>query len=118
MSIKEKIIEYRAAQPAYRTLLGTVIGELDRISKTPTDEQTIQVIKKMMEANNEINNNDTLEENFILSMFLPTQLSETQIQGILDECQFKTIKDCMTFFKDNYLGRYDGKLVSKLFNTK
>jgi hypothetical protein len=44
--IKDEIIQYRNSNPSYRTLLGTVIGELDRISKTPTDEQVVQVIKK------------------------------------------------------------------------
>lgn len=116
--IKDEIIQYRNSNPSYRTLLGTVIGELDRISKTPTDEQVVQVIKKMMEANKEIKSNEALEENFILSKFLPKQLSESQIIAILEEQKFQSIKDCMNFFKDTYVGLYDGKVVSKLFNNK
>jgi uncharacterized protein YqeY len=71
-----------------------------------------------MEANKEIKSNEALEENFILSKFLPKQLSESQIIAILEEQKFQSIKDCMSFFKDTYAGLYDGKVVSKLFNNK
>lgn len=118
MTIKEQIIEYRQKNPTYRTLLGTVLGELDRITKTPTDDQCVQTVKKMIESNNMINSIETKEENFILSMFIPSQLSEDQIKNIISKEQFESIKDCMSFFKENHIGMYDGKLVSKLFNSK
>lgn len=116
--IKDDVIAYRNLNPSYRTLLGTVLGELDRISKTPTDEQTVQVIKKMMEANYEIDSIESKEENFILSKFLPSQIDEETIRDIIEECQFESIRECMTFFKEGYPGRYDGKLVSKIYNSK
>lgn len=116
--LKDEIICYRNNNPEYRTLLGTVIGELDRITKNPTDEQVVRVIKKMIEDNCEIDSLESKEENFVLSKFLPSQLSENQIKDIILEQQFKSIKDCMQYFKDNYIGKYDGKLVSKLYNNK
>jgi uncharacterized protein YqeY len=116
--IKDQIVEYRNQNPKSRTLLGTVIGELDRITKTPTNEQCVQVIKKMMEANNEINTLIAREENFILSMFLPSQLNEIEIKNILDSYCFSSIGECMKYFKDNYPGMYDGKLINKLFKNK
>lgn len=114
--IKEQIIQYRNTNLQYRTLLGTLIGELDRISKNPTDEQVIQVVKKMIESNSLVNSNETLEENFILSKFLPSQLTDEQIESIIKREKFNSIKDCMTFFKDLYKGKYDGKSVSNIYN--
>jgi len=115
--IKEDVIKYRNENPIYRTLLGTVLGELDRITKNPTDEQTIQVIKKMIESLLLIDGIKEKEEAFILEKFLPKQLSEQNIIDILKDQQFLSIKECMTFFKANYLGLYDGKLVNKLFQS-
>lgn len=116
--LKQQIIEYRQQNPQYRTLLGTVIGELDRITKNPTDEQVIQVVKKMIDANNEIGKNQqTIEENFILSKFLPSQLSFDDIKEIIETEEFGSIKECMTYFKGNFPGEYNGKLVSELFRN-
>jgi len=50
--MKNKIIEYRNTHQESRVLLSTVLGELDRIGKSPTDDQVISVIKKMIESNN------------------------------------------------------------------
>ncbi len=113
--IKEKIVEYRNQNPDSRTLLGTVIGELDRITKTPTDGQCIQVIKKMIESNIECNQT---QENKILELFIPQQLDELDIKNILSHYNFTSIGECMKHFKEHHAGLYDGKLVSKLFNSK
>ena len=118
MTIKEKIIELRNKDNSLRTLLGTVIGELDRITKTPTNEQCIQVIKKMIESLSLVNGLKEKEEAFILSQFLPQQLNEDEIKRIIENNSFETIGNCMMFFKSFCPGRYDGKLVSKLYNKK
>lgn len=117
--LKQQIIEYRQQNPEYRVLLGTVIGELDRITKNPTDEQVIQVIKKMIDANNLIGQTQkTIEENFVLSKFLPSQLSFDDIKEIIETEQFESLKECMAYFKGNFPGEYDGKLVNQLFKEK
>ena len=116
--LKQQIIEYRQQNPAYRVLLGTLIGELDRITKNPTDEQVIQVVKKMIDANNLIGQNQqTIEENFVLSKFLPSQLSSDEINEIIETEEFESVKECMTYFKGNFPGEYDGKLVNALFRN-
>ena len=114
--IKEQIIQYRNQNSSYRILLGTVLGELDRISKDPSDEQVIQIVKKMIEANNLVNSSKSKEENFILSQFLPSQLTEEQIESIIKREKFNSIKDCMSFFKELHKGCYDGRLVSNIYN--
>lgn len=125
MSIKEKIVNYRNTHKESRTLLGVIIGEFERIEKSPnrtikeiSDSEAINIIKKMIESNCLVNSLECLYENEILKQFIPSQLTETQIQGIIDECNFSSIKECMTFFKENHTGLYDGKIVSKIFNSK
>lgn len=116
--LKQQIIEYRQQNPEYRILLGTLIGELDRITKNPTDEQVIQVIKKMIDANKLIGNTQqTIEENFVLSKFLPSQLSSDDIKEIIETEEFESVKECMAYFKGNFPGEYDGKLVNELFRN-
>lgn len=114
-SLKQQITNYRNSHPETRTLLGTVLGELDRISKIPTDNECIQLIKKMIESNRLINTTESLYENQLLEQFIPQQLTESQIESIIKRERFASIKDCMGFFKELYAGLYDGKLVSKIF---
>lgn len=112
MEIKQRIIEYRNAHKNSRVLLGTVLGELDRTTKNPTDADCIAVLKKLIAANVECG----LEsENEVLELFVPKQLSKDQIKGILSEKSFTNIGDCMKFFKENHAGLYDGKEVSSCF---
>ena len=115
-SLKQQIANYRNSHTETRTLLGTVLGELDRISKTPTDNECIQLIKKMIESNRLINTTESLYENQLLEQFIPQQLTESQIESIIKRERFQSIKDCMGFFKEQYSGLYDGKTVSKIFN--
>ena len=114
-SLKQQIANYRNSHTETRTLLGTVLGELDRISKTPTDNECIQLIKKMIESNKLINTTESLYENQLLEQFIPKQLTESQIESIIKRERFQSIKDCMGFFKELYTGLYDGKLVSKIY---
>lgn len=116
--IKEKIIEYRKQAPIYRTLLGTVLGEFDRIGKSPTDDQCVQIIKKMIESLLLIDGTKEKEEAFVLEQFIPKQLTEDEIKEIIQENNFGNIAECMRGFKQLYPNLYDGKLVSFLYNQQ
>lgn len=50
----------------------------------------------------------------ILNDYLPSQLEEATIRGIIAESAFSTMGDVMKYFKEHYTGRYDGKLVSSI----
>ena len=124
MSLKQQIIDYRNSHKESRLILGTLLSELDRDDKikagdfrNPSNNDVIRVIKKMIESNKLINSNESLNENKLLEQFIPKQLTEEQIKAIISGENFKSIKECMTFFKDNYIGLYDGKTVSKIYNT-
>lgn len=114
-NLKQQIIDYRNNHKESRVLLGTLIGELDRITKNPTNEQCIQLIKKMIESNKLINTTELLYENQLLEQFIPKQLTESQIENLIKRERFTSIKDCMGFFKELYTGLYDGKTVSKIY---
>lgn len=115
-NLKQQITDYRNQHKESRILLGTVLGELDRISKNPTNDDCIKVIKKMIESNKLVNTTESLYENKLLEQFIPQQLTEEQIENIIKRERFANIKDCMGFFKELYAGLYDGKMVSKKFS--
>lgn len=120
--LKEQIIAYRLANRETRTLLGVVLGEIERVEKGPkkaagyiaTDEEVVSVLKKMIASNIECDTN--LEENVILEQFLPQQLTEGQIEDVIVMGNFASIKVCMDHFKLAYAGRYNGKDVSKKYS--
>lgn len=120
ISTKQQIIQQRNSDKNSRVILGVVLGEIERLEKSPkrkineaTDEECINIIKKLIESNIQCNQTD---ENVILEQFIPKQLSETEVVNIINNNNFSSIKECMNYFKNNYNGRYNGKIVSGLFN--
>ena len=114
MTLKEKLIQYRGMNPESRVLLGTLLGELDRNpkvkNKNPTDAQVVSEIKKMIQTG-------STEEQEILEQFLPQQLTDVKVDAIISSNGFSNIGECMKFFKENYAGLYDGKVVSTKFRA-
>ena len=53
MGIKDQVIEYRNTHQESRTLLSAVLGEFDRVSKNPTDEKCISIIKGLIDNTSE-----------------------------------------------------------------
>lgn len=119
--IKEKIIEYRNTHRESRTLLGVVLGEialLEKSAKRPvgeaTDAECTVIIKKMIANNIECNE---FEENKILELFMPQQLTESDIRKLVEAGKFPSIKECMTYFRECHAGQYDGKVLSSIYQT-
>lgn len=109
------------------SLLTTLIGEAEMIGKnagnrTPTDEEVVALIKKFINNNvvviNATKNSAQAHyahiENKFLETYLPQQLTEDQMRGIIVSAGLNTKKDVMTYFKANYAGQYDGKILSSL----
>lgn len=123
MKIKERIIKDRIdamknGNTEQRLILSTVLGELDRISKDPSDDQVVKVIKKMVDSNIECG---TIKENEYLEVYLPKMISEEDLKQIIIEemtrNEYSTMKDMgkvMGYLKQNYAGQYDGKLASDI----
>lgn len=100
-----------------KSILRVLIGEFNRIGKTVTDEQVISIVKKMIDNAKLVGNEGEIE---ILNAYLPKQLDENQLAGIISALIFSnnyTIKDMgkiMSELKNSYNGQYDGKLASNL----
>lgn len=100
-----------------KSILRVLIGEMDREGKVLSDERIIAIIKKMIENAKIVGN---LNEVAILETYLPKQLTEEQISGLVTALIFQnnyTIKDMgkiMNELKSKYAGQYDGKLASQI----
>lgn len=101
-------------------LLGTLLGEIDRIlvlrTDVPSPEQIYGVIKKMHESASIMKDysHESLTEYNYLSEFIKSQLSEEDLKKVILESNLTKIGDIMKYLKDNYNGQYDGKLASKI----
>ena len=119
----QKITAHRALHKESRIILGVLLGEISRDPdlnksgdpKNPSDADCIRIIKKMIDNNKEVNTPETIQENALLSIFLPKQLDILEITNIIKSNDFSSIKDCMEFFKANHAGLYNGKDVSSAF---
>lgn len=109
------------------TKLGVVLAEAVQVAtkkekRDPTDEEVIGIVKKGLEGIAEMLQHvkDTVQwseliaERDLLMKFMPTQLSETEIKVIIENAALDHVGKIMAVFKNNYAGKYDGKLVSKL----
>lgn len=98
-------------------LLGTLIGELDRVGKDPDDETVLKVIKKMAEGCKICN---LIDQQKMLEKYLPKMMNEDELTEKIKEFIVKeslTKKDMgkvMKYLKDNYANLYDGKLASQI----
>lgn len=109
------------------TKLGTVLGEAKQIAtkkenRDPTDEEILGVIKKTLEGINETlayekdtaKRSDLIIERQILTEFMPTQLSELEIQTLIENAALDNLGKIMGLFKKNFAGKYDGNVVRTL----
>ncbi len=107
-------------------VLGVLIGDATKESKEPTDEKVIALIKKFIEnckickesAKDEISKYMSEKEIKVLTEYLPKQLTEDEIRNIINvvfiDSDSKDIGSIMKYFKTNFSGQYDGKLVSEI----
>lgn len=105
--------------PVVRNLISTIIGELDRKSKTPNEAEVMSVIKKIRDADLEVTLTDQIAEELnFLNGLIPKSLSEDGMMKIISSLSFSKIGDYMSYFKNNYPGQYDGKLLSSIVKSK
>ena len=113
--------------PVIYSLLGVLLGEIDRLpiprTQSPTEDQIYNIIKKLYEGAEYLASKDLSEEAKIeyayLKDYIKQQLSEQEIKDIVFGLMVQSNMPCnigivMKHFKDNYSGQYDGKLVSQI----
>lgn len=123
--IKEDVKQFRKNRDLKSVqLLQTLIGELDTRSKNGEVINDAKVVKLVETF---VKNNDTTIslapnaprvealkfENELLNKYLPSLLTEAEIDRIIEENNFDSIKTGMDYFRINHAGRYDGGLVSR-----
>ena len=90
-----------------------------------TDEDMIRIIQKTIKeltdesesyekAGNLEQSKNILQQKEIISIYLPKMLKEAEIKKIILTLDDKSIPSVMKHFKQNYLGKVDMALVSKV----
>ena len=104
------------------TILGTLIGELDRIEKEPNDATVLKVIQKIVDNNTEFNMNPL--ETQVLSQYLPKKLDEVELTSIIvkqiQDNGYCTVRDTgkiMKFLQGNYPSQFDGNTANKVIKA-
>jgi uncharacterized protein YqeY len=104
------------------TILRVLKGEIERNEQTAkgrvelTDPDIVNLVKKLLQSVKESGGTD--KEITILESFLPKQLTEAELKGLVVEyvsANNLTAKDMgsiMSYFKQTYNGQYDGKTLS------
>ena len=128
MSIIEKInidiTTYRRNKDSNSLItLQTLLGSINNLPKNKQDDSgAISKIKATLEGIevmlNNLKSDDTRvpklkNERELLSSYMPKILSSEEVDKILDEHKFTSIKDAMAYFKTNYPNRADLGYISK-----
>lgn len=116
--------------PVIYSLLGVLLGEIDRLpiprTQSPTEDQIYTIVKKLYEGAELLASKDWSEEAKIeyayLKDYIKQQLTSEDIYAIIGtQKNIAIVKGApmnigviMKYFKDNYSGQYDGKLVSQI----
>jgi uncharacterized protein YqeY len=120
--IDDKADAFKLGNRELKDLLGTVIAEAGRDvrvkdQKNPTDDEMIMVLKKFIE-NLRICNDEHFAT-ILETNYMPQELSMDELSvSIQDYCITNNLTEkkqmglVMKFLKDNFNGRYDGKLAS------
>lgn len=124
MTIKEKIEgdfkqAYKNKELKKKDLLNVLKAEISRnedASNQLTDAQVSAIVKKMIESLKLIGTEESNTEISYLEVYLPTQLSTDQIQLLVNDRKSEGMNmgQIMGWFKKEYEGQYDGKVVSQL----
>lgn len=117
--------EQQRSNPVIYSLLGVLLGELDRLpiprSQTPSEDQIYGVLKKLYDGAEFCAAKDLSEESKVeytyLKDYIKKQMTEADIRFEIEDLMLS--KGCnigviMKHFKEWYPGQYDGKLVSQI----
>lgn len=127
MSLQEKIqsdlkIAMMNKNVHKRDLLRVLIGEINRLEKNVSDNQVLNIIKKM--TDNAIFMNNQMEVD-ILSEYLPKILSEKETENIINNFidnnninDIKQMSIVMKFLKEEFGSSIDNKLASNIIKNK
>lgn len=116
-------------------LLSVVIGDVETKTKhrmvekeSATDEEVTAVVNKILKGIKMVLATEgitkeaaglALTEQGLLMSYLPEMLEEVEIASIIEvQPAFDSIADAVKYFKKNYPGQVDMKIVTRLVNKK
>lgn len=116
--LQDKLVDARIDRnKALTLLLQSVMGELDRVGKEPTESEVNAVLTKMVKNAEQCGDTAEAAE---LSKFLPALMSEEEIHTAMAELIIEhdsvniNIGLIMKLWNATYKGKADNKLVSKV----
>lgn len=127
MTLKERIqtdkaSAFKSGNRQLKDLLGTIIAESERKTKTPTDEEMVSIMNKFIE--NLKLCNDFKNAEYLKETYMPKELSNDNLGSIIHQfCIENVITEkrqmglVMKFLKENFNGQYDGKVASTLISN-
>lgn len=115
-------------------ILTLLVGELEtnasRNRSDITDDQVVQMCKKLIKSNNDTITlidaqteegqakvQKLLVENAMLNIYLPVEMTEAEITKVLTDAKCATIGESMAYMLNNFPGKYDRGLASKVAKT-
>ncbi len=121
----QRMAAMKARDAVTKTLLTTLLGELESIAKRIqcdiTDDMVVKAAKKFISGNDEVIEAgakvgvecpNLVAENVLLETFIPKQLTEDELRAIIVEMDGSNLGEIMQQLKAKYDGIYDGKLAS------
>lgn len=124
---KDRIQAMKGKDKIKATALATLLGEIETEVKRGVVLDDSLVVAKITKTIKGIDETLKLEpkatallnEKAILSIYLPQMMSESEIEYIIDSyidnVGMTSLGDIMKYFKANYSGKYDPKLVKELW---
>ncbi len=107
-----------------KDVLGVLLGEIDRGQLTK-DDQILPVVKKMVTNIKETSAENAEYEISVLEIYLPQQLSESELTELVDKeietngySSMRDMGSIMKHFQNNHTGLYDGKQLSTIVKSK
>mgnify|MGYP003122549553 CR=1 FL=1 len=106
------------------TLFRVIKGEISRLedgSKTLTESEIIKLLQKFVKNLESINDDKSKREIEMIKPYLPTQMSEVEIEDAIkmlivthNFCDMKDMGKLMGEFNKEYGGKADNKVVSQI----
>ena len=119
--IKESL---RSGDKERLTLFRVIKGEISRLedgSKSLTESEIIKLLQKFVKNLESINDDKSKREIEMIKPYLPTQMSEVEIEDVIkmlivthNFCDMKDMGKIMGQFNKEYGGRADNKVVSRI----
>lgn len=128
---KDMQLAKREKDSVKANVLSTLYSEIFTASKSGkemTDEDSVRIVKKFIKNIDETLALDIPQaskekyeaERAILENYLPKQLTPDEIEKVVSELlsEGKQMKEIMVHFKENFAGRYDGRIVNEAVRKK